>query len=562
MAKKKEKQTAETVLAATREGLSAKGYTSGKAHTIEEGHGYLFEDTNGNPLLLLCAVDPDVKIDQHQNELAVLAGLTTCGETPPPFVHITNGTDVSTFKLTKEGERAVSEVPTADEAAQKAEVRFAKAADPSLLKRYESLQQQFDAIHEHIYATRENVNSSNEAIDELCKLVYMVNVLQRYQAEGKPLFIDPVKKQLSEILDPKRFGNSQKPKDRKTAVEEIRLAFDTCRELTEFNRNADGEEVRIFEDRAYLRLENPDTYYMALSALMDMRPDGTNGTNLSEVGDITGRALDVVLRRKFEGKGGMGAYLTPSQITRFMAQMVFVDLKREGRMEELLSVDDQGRPTFRFCDPFVGSGGFLIQLIDQVRNYVNSLVAVDLRRRKTIYNKLLDHSFIGADNSPGMILKARINLAAHGNAHASIRRVPNSLTDPWLDGKAGTMDVILTNPPFKKGGITRKESKSKKRGDDEPIGGKAGEEILRAFMEGVSEDGVQSIDPNKRCLGAKPNKKGKWLPVNNMDPAVLAVDRCLQLLKPGGKAAHRRAGRHSVQQQLPICERVSNRRKG
>ena len=44
---------------------------------------------------------------------------------------------------------------------------------------------------------------------------------------------------------------------------------------------------------------------------MDMRPDGTNGTNLSEVGDITGRALDVVLRRRFEGKGGMGAYSDP-----------------------------------------------------------------------------------------------------------------------------------------------------------------------------------------------------------------------------------------------------------
>ncbi len=40
-----------------------------------------------------------------------------------------------------------------------------------------------------------------------------------------------------------------------------------------------------------------------------------------------------------------------------------------------------------------------------------------------------------------------------------------------------------------------------------------------------------SIDPNKRCLGAKPDNKGVWKPVNSMDPAVLAIDRCLQLLK-------------------------------
>jgi type I restriction enzyme M protein len=53
-------------------------------------------------------------------------------------------------------------------------------------------------------------------------------------------------------------------------------------------------------------------------------------------------------------------------------------------------------------------------------------------------------------------------------------------------------------------------------------------------MEGIS-DGIMSIDPNRRCLGAKPDNKSVWKPVNSMAPAVLAIDRCLQLLKPGGK---------------------------
>jgi len=35
-------------------------------------------------------------------------------------------------------------------------------------------------------------------------------------------------------------------------------------------------------------------------------------------------------------------------------------------------------------------------------------------------------------------------------------------------------------------------------------------------------------------LGSKPNNKGVWSPVNSVDPAVLFIDRCLQLLKPGG----------------------------
>ena len=530
-AKDKVQPTAEAVLQQARTGLEQRGYGGGAAHEYAEGRGWLFTNGQGKPQLLLCAVEPDKAIDQHQGQLAVLAALTTCGEVPPPYVLVTNGTNSSAFHLTAEGERPLAEVPPAEHVKAESPVRFTAQADAEALARYESLQRQFDRIHEHIYSTRENVSSSNEAIDELCKLVHMVNVLNRYQREGKSLFIPGTEKDLARILDPRRFADRD---DREAAVRDIRLAFDVCRDLPEFNRNADGEETRIFEDRAYLRLENPGTYQMALSALLDQRGDGTNGSLLSEVGDVTGRALDVVLRQRFEGKGGMGAYLTPYQVTRFMAALAFVDLKREGRLADLVATDERGRPTFRFGDPFVGSGGFLIELIRQVKTYVNSLVTFDQRRREEKFRQILDYCFLGADSSPGMVLKARVNLAAHGDIHASIRRVKNSLTDPWLDTKIGTLDLIETNPPFKKDGITRKAVKKGKKGDDEPIGGREGAEILDAFCEGIT-DGVLSIDPNRRCLGAKPDSKGKWKPVNSMDPAVLALDRCLQLLKPGGK---------------------------
>ena len=95
--------------------------------------------------------------------------------------------------------------------------------------------------------------------------------------------------------------------------------------------------------------------------------------------------------------------------------------------------------------------------------------------------------------------------------------------------------MIETNPPFKKDGITRKKAKGDKRGDEEPISGAAGAAILDTFMEGI-EDGVMSVDPNKRCLGAKPGQQGRLeATLIAWDPAVLAIDRCLQLLKPGGK---------------------------
>src|SRR5262249_52522371 len=191
-------------------------------------------------------------IDEHQGQLAVLAALTTC-DPPPPFVHVTNGPNSSTFHLTGEGDRPLAEVPTAEQAKAESKLVISAKTDEKSLAAYENLQQQFDNIHEHIYATRENVSSSNEAIDELCKLVYMVTALHRSQLEKRVLTVPNTGKALAEILDPKRF--SAEPAD---AVKDARIAFEFCRDLPEFNTTVDGEEMRIFEDRAFLRLQKPE----------------------------------------------------------------------------------------------------------------------------------------------------------------------------------------------------------------------------------------------------------------------------------------------------------------
>lgn len=530
--KPKTEASAETVLAEAKARLADKGYSGGKEHEFPDGQGWLYQ-SKGKPELLLCAVDPDVSIDEHQGQVAVLTALSAEGDAAVPYVHVTNGSSSSTFHLTDDGDRAIPDVPAAAEAAKAVGPRVAGGMAKEL-DTYTAMMDRFNQIHEHIYGAGENVSSSNEAIDELCKLIYLVAVLNHYQQNGKPLPIKGTGKDLAAILDPAKFAPSASKEDRKQAVEDARVAFEICRDLEDFNTTVDGKPLRIFEDRAYLRLEKPETYSMALSVLMSPRGDGTNGVTLRQIGDVTGRALEVVLRRKYVGRGGMGAYLTPQQITKFVAEMAFLDLKREKRLEDLLKRDDKQRPTFRFCDPFIGSGGFELQLMNKTIHYVESLVTLDAKRREKIIHDLLNSCFVGADRAPGMVMKARINMAAHGGIHAPIVRVQDSLTSPEVDQWIGKIDIIATNPPFKKDGITRKKQKGDKHGEDDPIGGEAGAAILDAFCEGI-EDGVMSIDPNKRCLGAKPDNKGVWKPVNSMDPAVLAIDRCLQLLKPGGK---------------------------
>jgi hypothetical protein len=77
----KSQPTAATVLEDTRRRLADKGYRGGQEHAYTEGKAWLFQ-ANGKPELLVCTVDPAKAIDEHQGQLAVLAGITTCSDTP------------------------------------------------------------------------------------------------------------------------------------------------------------------------------------------------------------------------------------------------------------------------------------------------------------------------------------------------------------------------------------------------------------------------------------------------------------------------------------------------
>ena len=107
-------------------------------------------------------------------------------------------------------------------------------------------------------------------------------------------------------------------------------------------------------------------------------------------------------------------------------------------------------------------------------------------------------------------------MALHGDPQARVFRVSNSLTTDIFVPES--FDLIVTNPPFKKGGI-----KAKDHGD-----------VLEKFRSDVHEVNLRASSSGLG-LGAKPDSKGHWKPINSVDPAVLFIDRCLQLLKPGGR---------------------------
>ena len=400
----------------------------------------------------------------------------------------------------------VSQIPAAStvvkKKGEKQRGRQKVSADPV---RFKELQHEFDALHEQIYASREPVDGSNDLTAQLCKLIFLKMHLERhrdFRVDGGPLF--------EEVFRPD-YIEDKKAK----AVSQIKRAFDHAKALDEYCAVDDrGRDFRIFDPEDFIKFNQPATYARIADMLNRHELTIPEDTKLED--DILGRAFDVMLRAKFESKGGMGIYLTPQQVRDAMVQMAFHDLVKEDAGKITRRAPKTSRPCFHVCDPCCGSAGFLVTAMREVRKHVQKLLGLSKAQQAELLKDIFAEGFVGADSSPNMVLLARINMALHGDPRARAFRTENSLNSDIF--AAESYDLILTNPPFKKGGITANDNA----------------ELLEYFQSDIQE-GEPAMAGDKLALGAKPDSKGKWKAVNSVDPAVLFIDRCLQLLKPGGR---------------------------
>ena len=471
------------------------------------------------------------KVDEEQLKPELVTTITYEAMVTDPistYAWITNGTS-NAYVLVGE-EKAVSEIPSVfeDESDFYSGKRQLTDRDKWSIRKYQELQEKFDGLHEMIYGMKDHVNNSNDVIDEFSKLIFM-ETFRLYHPEYRLAKGNVAGRLFNEIF---RYEYVEKYKD--AAVQEIREAFKEIKDHADYVAILDnGEKANIFSQDEYMKLENPNIYIAVLKALQNLGPIKIDGVerpaNLMDLtGDVLGRVFDVLLRGKFENKGGMGIYLTPRQVTEAGAEMVLHDLTKDGAAK-LIERDSEGIPTLRIGDLCCGSAGFLIKMLQKTEHYLLNKLTGDKKQYEELFEQIKEHSFIGADNSPGMILKARINLALHGAPKCPIFQTRNSLVNTRLE--SGTFDVILTNPPFSKTGVSKTIKKGKTT-----VENPEGVEIIERYSEGIDEDGMLKNDPEQKylCLGSKPDSRGKWKQVNSIDPAVLFIDRNLQLLKSGG----------------------------
>lgn len=279
--------------------------------------------------------------------------------------------------------------------------------------------------------------------------------------------------------------------------------------------------------------------------------------NLSATSDdVKGIAFEHFLGTTFRGE--LGQFFTPRTIVDFMVEVL----------------DPQEGETI--CDPTCGSGGFLIKSFEYVRdkiekdveNYKKELKAklfdekyeklsekeqlnvnekysnilkklnsdinvpnksyskqTDAEKNRRI-SKLSSSCIYGTDANPRMARTSKMNMIMHGDGHGGVHHHDGLINVNGIFEER--FDVILTNPPF--GARVEKDyklSEADKFYD---------EDKLKEYKERYGGNCVKQIKELNEAIekGQKIIDRFELGKVSGLTE-VLFMERCLNLLKPGGR---------------------------
>ncbi len=227
--------------------------------------------------------------------------------------------------------------------------------------------------------------------------------------------------------------------------------------------------------------------------------------NLSKISaDIKGLAFEKFLGTTFRGE--LGQFFTPRSIVDFMVTVL------DPNVDDLI------------CDPCCGSGGFLIKAFQYVRDKIEKNKKYTEDEKKKLTQAVASEHLYGTDANPRMARTAKMNMIMHGDGHSGIHHHDGLLNvnDIFED----RFQVILTNPPF--GAHVGKTLliTDADRMKDEALIAKYKEQYGERFE--VSQQQITK-NINKPLLNLYHTGKMTGL------TEVLFLERCLNLLEPGGR---------------------------
>lgn len=271
------------------------------------------------------------------------------------------------------------------------------------------LAREIDALHQLIY-TRGGLNSTNAAIEEVEKLIFL-----RFSQIVEPEIYVQGGLEAGSV-----FSNTQ---NCAPIIPKLKDMFQVAQERSGLRLSLpDGSTESLWPKDEPFRLANESVAAEAVrlvDRILNSKEDLT---------DPLGTAFDAFLSGRYDHSGGLGTYLTPGSVARFMADIALAlsdrDLLRESE--------------YLLADPFCGTGRFL------VAGYQALAAEPDLNSA----SRPLLTRILGADQSSSAISKSAINLILYGAKAPHTFKVEDSIGSDSLNAFKGMFPLVLTNPPF------------------------------------------------------------------------------------------------------------------
>ena len=361
--------------------------------------------------------------------------------------------------------------------------------------------------------------SPEAAFDEISKILFMKIRYERGQAVSRAVFsvkrFEELKAGYAETKGPNDPPFYQK-------------IFDQTKEFYADDNLFDKSEALRIRENSFLHIVRELEKY-----------------NLSDTSDdVKGIAFEKFLGKTFRGE--LGQFFTPRPVVDYMVSVL----------------DPEEGETV--CDPCCGSGGFLIRAFEYVRDKIERHIQqvkeqvkrdllpadfddrpvaeqdafmarvdqafaqlnneLDINNEKSRLRELSYDCIFGTDANPRMARTAKMNMIMHGDGHGGVHHHDGLLNvNGIFDGR---FDVILTNPPFG----ARVEKSLHVTENDMPT-----PEKVAIYSQRYGPGYVQAaVDPLRRHLHKSVlslYEVGEYSGLTE----VLFLERCLHLLRPGGR---------------------------
>ena len=245
------------------------------------------------------------------------------------------------------------------------------------------------------------------AFDELCKIIFVKVRDEKTPRKNK----DPYAFQIK---------THEKPFDVKDRIDNI------YKEAMEKDPEVFSEEIKV----------GPKQLFSVVNHLQSIN---LNKTDL----DVKGVAFERFMEDFFKGKNGQ--YFTPREVVSFMVKMTNPDHES------------------KTLDPACGSGGFLLNSLDYIRNQADKYFEKDSNEHYNFWHDYAKNYLYGIEINDSISRVSKMNMILHDDGHTNVIGADalkgfKDLIAQNEKFKKETFDIILTNPPF--GATIRKEETS------------------------------------------------------------------------------------------------------